>query len=263
MGIEGAESLREEALAKEREEREVKGGDERKPGGAGAGDAGADGASKPPDLEARFEELKKENASLRETAAKAVKDAEGAKAYVQTLVQRIEEAANRPNPPPGPAAGIDPNDPDARAAIRERLESDPIGFMNAHFQERIRPLANFALDNQAALNRQLAADRLKDEDWADYADEVDEFMQGMPPEVRAKPGSYEAAFRFVLSKPENFEKVVAKRMNRKLEQEKGAFVERPSGGANRTPSKPVLSDVEKTIAKGMGISEEDWIANMG
>jgi len=260
MGIEGAESLNEEQESRQHEG-EARGADG-KPTGAASGDAGADGAGKP-DVAAELAAIKAENANLRETAAKAVRDAEGAKAYVQTLVQRIEEAASRGAPAPGPAAGIDPNDPDARQALRERLDADPIGFMNAHFQERIRPLASFALDNQAALNRQLAADRLKEEDWADYEAEVDEFMSGMPPEVRAKPGSYEAAFRFVLSKPENFEKVLTKRMNRKLEQEKGAFVERPSGGANRQPSKPVLSETEKAIAKGMGISEEDWIASMG
>jgi len=255
MGIEGAASLEEERSSKE----EPRGGESDKPAG---GDASPDGGSKP-DVAAELAALKEQNTQLRETAAKAVRDAEGAKAYVQTLVQRIEEAASRGTVQPGPAAGIDPNDPEARQTLRERLDADPIGFMNAHFQERIRPLASFAMENQGALNRQLAADRLKDEDWADYEAEVDEFMQGMPAEVRAKPGSYEAAFRFVLSKPENFEKVVAKRIARKLEQEKGAFVERPSGGANRQPSRPVLSDTEKAIAKGMGISEEDWIASMG
>ena len=220
-----------------------------KPGTAGASSDGTNGA----DLTARLTALETENTRLKETTEKEVRDSEGAKAYVQNLIAQVQEAANRGPAPP------DMSDPNVKESIREKLNEDPVGFMNAHFQERIRPLATFALDNQAALNRQLAAERLKGEGWDEYEGEVDEFMGAMPPEVRAKPGSYEAAFRFVLSKPENFEKVIQRRMAAKLQTEQNAFVERPSGGVNRAPAKPALTDLEKSIAKGLQITEEEYM----
>jgi hypothetical protein len=115
------------------------------------------------------------------------------------------------------------------------------------------------------MNRELAFNKFKqekiegtDKSLADiYGEEVDEFMKNMPATTRADPGAYDAAIGWVRARHVNDE--VKMRYEAKIENEKRAFVEAPSGGSGDRRVSKTLSDIEKQVAKGLGLAEDDYL----
>ena len=214
-----------------------------------------DGDKQPNKVTERLAALELENKTLRDQNEKIGKDAAGTQAYVQQLVSSLQTAASRPTPGDGNENG----DPHER--LREEMNEDPIGVLDRHFQSRIAPLANTYADNQAQLNRQLTAERLSRDEvnrelWQKYEKEVDEFMSTMPGQVRVQPNAYENAFRFVLS--QHLDEVVDLRVSKRSEAEKRAFVEPATAAVGAQPKKVDLSDLEKQVARGLGMTDEEY-----
>lgn len=203
---------------------------------------------------AELETLRAENTRLLAEHAAARKEAEGAQAYVQQMMGTLREAAANAS-----RANADGEQP----TLKDKLDADPEGVLDEHFRTRMGPLYAGYMENQSNMNRQLFADRIArdpewKEDWTKYEKEVDEFMKTVPPDVRAQPGAYERAFKFVLA--EHLDDVVKARKTRSISpQEKAAFVEGPSGAAPRERKVETLTDVEKQVAKGLGISETEYV----
>jgi hypothetical protein len=194
--------------------------------------------------------LREENLKLRQMAEKAIRDGEEAKSYVHQLMGQLQGAASAAR-----SVAAEPGVP-LNDEMREQLQQDPIGVLDAHFQARMAPMREAYLKNQDALNRQLAAERLSKQGWKDYEKEVDAFMAPVPYEVRAQPGAYESAFRIVLAN--HLDEEVEKRVAAKQRPRDESFVEPASGGPGRAKPAPILSEVEKSVAREFGMSEEEY-----
>lgn len=206
--------------------------------------------SNQPDWEKKYGEL--EN-----IAKNAVKRADDSEAYVRQLTTSLQEAAAR--------AGNRPQADEQPIDWSERIAQDPIGVLDQHFQARTAPIIASVAENNARQNRDFAFMRFSQEkipgtetSLADkYGEEVDDFMKNMPATTRAEAGAYDAAMQWVRSKHVNDE--VDMRYQAKVEAEKRAFVEAPTGGpGDRRPGK-TLSDIEKQVAKGLGLSDDDYL----
>jgi len=211
-----------------------------------------------PDPAAELAEIKAKNVELETIARGAVKKAEDAEQYVSQLTTSLTAAAERISSRPGP------NDQPAMD-IRERLAEDPLSVLDDHFRARTGPLITAVAENNAKLNQEIAKSKFKSEKIPDtdktlfdiYGEEVDQFMVNMPPETRAQAGSYEAAMQWVRSKHVDDE--VALRYQGKIEREKRTFMEAPSSGPGNGRVKPTLNDIEKQVAKGLGLTEAEWL----
>lgn len=199
-------------------------------------------------LMADLESMRAENATLRTQSTQAASDAAAARAYSEQIVASLQVAA---------AQGGNVGDRPVATDRREKFAEDPEAAVNDMFRERVAPIYGEYLKNQSTLNRQLAAERCKDKGWSEYEKEVDEFMESMDPNVKAQPGAYEKALDFV--KARNIDKEVDRMVKARLATERGAFVEGPTVGASAPrPKNSPLSDMEKQVARGLGISEEDY-----
>jgi hypothetical protein len=208
-----------------------------------------------------IDQLKERLAAAEARADAARKDSEGAQAYLQNLLGTLRTAAERPSS----SEAEPPRD------LRERITEDPEGVLDEHFRTRMGPLYNAYLQNQDLQNRELARERiyrddnLKDENgvsfWDKYEREIDSFMTGMPAEVKARPGAYERALKFVLA--QHLDEVVdsraAKLARVREARERGAFTEGPTGAAPRGKQPETLSPLEKEVAKGLGMTEQQFL----
>lgn len=191
-------------------------------------------------LKADFEALKAENVKLNEVSAKATTDAQQSQAYVRQIVERMQQAAVEP-------AGD----------IRDRMNEDPNRTLDEHFNARIAPLAKMTLENNAQTNFQIFENQMKDdEDWKMYRPEVEKFMESIPLEVKAQPKSWEKAYDLV--RINHLNEIVERKSAKQSKMEKAAFVEAPSGARPTASRKQELSDIQKQIAKGLDLTEDEY-----
>ena len=123
------------------------------------------------------------------------------------------------------------------------------------------PVIHEHLDTQAKIIRQAFIDRNKD-DWDEFGKEIDAFMQPMSMSTKAKPGSWEEGLNYIRGK--HIDKLVEKGMKAKEEATKKAQIEGRGvlvGSANGTGKRVRLTEMEKAVAKGFGMTEEEWAKN--
>ena len=222
--------------------------------------AGKEGAS---DVAARLAALEAENRTLQDVAKGATKEAEGAKAYVASLMSTLQAAAERGN---GPLAeGQEQPDPEN---MKEQFDRDPLTFMDKHFQARTAPLVSQSLEISAKQNREIARLNLSQQKlwddpdaptvWGRYGEKIDEFMSKFGPDVRSQADAYDAAVRWVRS--QHIDEELKERIAKEKERANVTFAEGASAGAGAGKKKTiVLSDAEKTVARKLGITEEDYL----
>lgn len=214
------------------------------------------------DTIAQLAKLSEENVELRKIAQGAARESEASKAYVSQLTATLQEAAVRAGNRP-PADGGPP-----QMDIRERMAEDPVAVLDEHFRARTAPLVSAVSENHARLNRELFLTRTaQNKDsitgktlWDKYGNEVDKFMGDFPAETRAQAGSYDAALRWV--RAQHLDEELVEREAARKESEKRSFVEGATAAAGGKKEKPALSDLQKTIAKGLGISDDDYTTYM-
>lgn len=206
-------------------------------------------------LAAEHEELKSRYNALENVSKGAIQRAERADATLAQMTESLRTAASRVSERSEPA-------PD----IRDQLAEDPVGVLDRHYAARTGPIVESVQENLARMNRETARIR-----WANekipgtdksvldvYGEKVDEFLGNLPSASKANSDAYDAALKWV--RGENFEGEMQMRLAAIKEQEQRAFAEGPSSAATGAPVKKTLTDVERTIAKGLGVSDEDYIS---
>jgi len=183
-------------------------------------------------------------------------DADQAKRYLVDLVARLgqNEAANQA-PAQQQSQDATPEE------LLQEFKDNPVGLLDRHFAARMGPILHDHLDVQAKMNRQAFIDRNKD-DWDDYGKEVDAFMSPMSMSTKAKPGSWEEGLNYIKAK--HIEQIVEKRMKAKEEADKKSQLEgrgSSSGGGAGRGGRYRMSELEKSVAKGFNMTEEEWIKN--
>lgn len=213
------------------------------------------------DPKAEIERMRAENEELRTLTRNTLKRATDAEGFVQNLTGKLEEIAARRGD--GPTSHVDPNE--IRDRVRERINEDPMSVLDEHYRSRTAPLVERFQEQQGQTNRQLFMARMSNSEEGrevlkDYMEEVDGFLKDFGPEHRAAPDAYDAALRWVLSKPDNFQKEVERRVRKEREKEKTHFTEAGTSG-ERAPreTKRELTALEKEVATGLGLSEEEYI----
>ncbi len=187
-------------------------------------------------------------------AQAAMKDADQAKRYLVDLVARMGQNAEAQNAAPAQVEAS------AEDLIQE-FKENPVGLLDRHFAARMGPVLHEHLDTQSKIIRQAFIDRNKD-DWEEFGKEVDAFMQPMSMSTKAKPGSWEEGLNYIKGK--HIDRLVEKGIKAKEEAEKRSQLEGRGtlvGGANGSQRRVRLTDMEKAVAKGFGMSEEEWIKN--
>lgn len=232
-------------------------------GGEGSGDSTNSGTTtQQATNEPSAAELAAQLAQARQEAAAAQREKEGTQAYLQNLLNTLNVAA---------ASRGNTEGAEQARSLAEKLAENPELALDEHFRSRMGPIYNTYLQNAEMTNRELARERLsrdenlKDADgksfWDKYEKEVDDFMKSMPPEVKARPGAYERALKFVMA--DHLDEVTEARAARISKQrearERGAFVEGPGGAAPKSRSPEGLTQLEKEVAKGLGMSEAQFL----
>lgn len=213
-----------------------------------ASGAPAGGSATPPELPEEFK-----GKSPQELAAMLTAEREGRKKFETEMTGKFDQLSRTilDNSPKKVAA--DP-DPEEEKPPNPRL--DPEGYYNHLHRKNVAPLAREAFERFADIERDRAKVRFKDFDK--YGDEIDAMVNQLPPELKAKRGSYETAYRIV--KSQKLEEMEAKQEGR----EAAGFAESPS-----TPQRPKdtprreYSDKERLVMKEFGMSEEEYTKFQG
>lgn len=183
-------------------------------------------------------------------------DADQAKRYLVDLVARLgqNQVDNGSN------AAAESTDASPEDLIEE-FKANPVGLLDRHFAARMGPVLQEHLEDRGKMNRQYFIDQNKD-DWEEYGKEVDAFMSPMSLSTKAKLGSWAEGMNYIKAK--HIDQIVEKRMKAQKEAEKKGLLEgrgASAGGSNGGRGRYRLSDLEKSVAKGFGMTEEEWIAN--
>lgn len=190
--------------------------------------------------------------ALRAEVQQARAEAESARRFTAALVANLTPTAPAADP-----AAVD-------AQFREQLEKDPRAAISQAFEERMRPLVAEQLHLQAQSAYATVDEKFrKSEDphdrreWQQYGPEVQAFMRDLPPDVRATPDQWTAAFDLIRSR--HIGDVVKGRATANVEAERRATLEGASGARGGLPAKNTLTPQEEKMAKTLGLSREEWI----
>lgn len=256
-------------MATSREDQDAASGTKPDSTGTGEGDSGDKKPEAPhteeqaPSNEEALAVARAEREEALRVAREALRQTEAAKAYVSTLTATLKDSAERiaiARQSGGGGEGYE------QQTLQERLNEDPEAVLEEHYNRRTAPIVKASLENQARIVRELAVSKLNSQKlyeggpslWERYGDEVDTFLNQFPDvSTRAAPDAYEAAIQWVRSK--HIDEEITEREKARNEAEKRAFVEGPSAGAASGPRKKVaLSDVERAVAKGLNLTEEEY-----
>lgn len=207
------------------------------------------------DLLAKIAKLEEDNKALAGQAKTASEKAERASGLMQRMLGQLEQLAQRGNGREAPERNASDSDPLSR--LKELHEEDPIAAVNELFNMRMGPLINQQNQNMAVPNREGARERAAKAGLDKFNDEVDKFMEEMPEDVKAKPGSWDAAYRYVAM--QHIDEIVDDKV--KIIQEKASRPEGASGGMSPRPDKAALDPMEKEIMRALGVEEKDWLAH--
>jgi len=194
------------------------------------------------DLKARFEQAQQENQELRGTTQRALEEATTARAQVNLILEQIQRAASQ-------------GDASAQKAVktlRDRFDEDPVSAMNDLVTMRVGPIVQEYFGRTANTERE-AAHAKHGKQFEKYEDEIDEFMKDMPLDVKAKPGSYTAALKYVRSQHLEEELEEA----RKEERERASRPEGASAAEPRERKTPMTRE-ERDVMKAFNMDEDDW-----
>ena len=209
--------------------------------------AGA-GGTPPPPPPAPPKEFKLEDPSLPDSFK-----GKSQKEIVDMLIsQETELERMRSQPPPTPPKPSEAPQTEAeKKAAREReFINDPVGFMERHYNERTKPLTEEYFRSQATIQKEFARGSVPN--FSKYEKDIDTFVGQMPPEARANPAAYDWAYK--MARYPDLEK------QEKEWAARGGMISEGGGGpAPSPPTKVVLDEEEKVVAKRFGMSDEDFI----
>lgn len=176
----------------------------------------------------------------------ATTETEKAKAQLLERERELEEARTAKEHPPGQE--LSPGEEKARQ--EKEFVTDPIGFLDRHHQERVRPLAEKYLQDAEETQRLLAAGRIKD--YEKHKDKINEYIGKVAPEYRSQRESWDFAAKLArLDDLDKREAELAAREGLHIEEGGGAP---PEGGGKKVE----LSAEEKAAADKFGLSAEEF-----
>lgn len=195
------------------------------------------------DLREKVARLERENQEARGVAQRSLEEAAQSRGQVSVILEQIQRAAD---------AG-DRGAQQQVKTLRDEFDEDPVAAMNKLVTMRVGPIVQEYF-GRSADNERDAARQKHGKMFDKYADEVDEFMRDMPLDVKAKPGSYSAALKYVRS--QHLEEEVEEA--RKQERERASQPEGASPAeAKESRNRPVTRE-EREIMKAFDMDEDDW-----
>lgn len=199
-----------------------------------------------PKAPSEVETLKAQVEQYRQMAEKAQRDSAQAQEYVQTFIARAQMAAAQAQP-------TQPSQED----MAQMMNENPGAVLDRHFAERMGPLVERNLGIQAAQAEALFDAKFQqDEDYQAYKGELKEWMRAIPLDTKANPQAWEDALDFIRAK--HIKDIVGRRLQKQKEMDKQAFVEAPSGRPGPRTQAVELSADQKAIAKGLGLTEDEY-----
>jgi len=150
-----------------------------------------------------------------------------------------------------------PTEADRRKAKETEFVNDPVTFIDKHYDERMKPLADEYFKGQAELQYQmLKNDKERYPDFNNLDKDIRGYLEKMPVEVQANPVAIDWAYK--MSRYPVLEKIA-----RESKVREGLHSE--TGGS--TPPKPTqrkeLDTEEKAVAARFGMTEEEYIKFSG
>jgi hypothetical protein len=195
------------------------------------------------DLSEKLSRLEQENQEMRGVTQRSLEEAAAARGQVSVILEQIQRAA---------AAG-DRGAQQQVKTLRDRFDEDPVAAMNDLVTMRVGPIVQEYFGRSADNERDIARQK-HGKQFDKYADEVDEFMKDMPLDVKAKPGSYSAALKYVRS--QHLEEEVEEA--RKQERERASQPEGASPAEAKESRNRPVSREEREIMKAFDMDEDDW-----
>lgn len=195
-------------------------------------------------LAEKVAQLERHGEELRSVTQRSLEEAAQARGQVSTILDQIQRAAANAN---------DRGAQQQVKTLRDKFDEDPVAAMNELVTMRVGPIVQEYFGRTADTERDRA--RMQHGKTFDkYADEVDEFMRDMPLDVKAKPGSYTAALKYVRSQ----------HLDDEIEEAKKAERERASNPEGASPaesegrkSAPMTKD-QREVMKAFDMDEDDW-----
>ena len=145
-----------------------------------------------------------------------------------------------------------------RKALKEReFISDPVGYLEKHHAERMKPMADEYYKNQADVAFQLV--KSNKENYPEFntlEKQVKGYLDQMPVEVRANPMAIDWAYKMA-EYPE---------LKRQVKEGLVRAGLHTQGGGNPSPEpqkKLNLDDDEKVVARRFGMTDEEYIKYSG
>jgi len=195
------------------------------------------------DLAEKVSRLERENQDLKLLSQHSLEQAAAARGQASTILEQIQLAAQ---------AG-DRSAQQQVKTLRDRFDEDPVAAMNDLVTMRVGPIVQEYFGRTADTERERAR-QAHGKTFEKYENEIDEFMRDMPLDVKAKPGSYTAALKYVRSQHLEDEIEEAK----KAERERASQPEGASPAESDKDRKKPLTKDEREIMKAFEMSEDDW-----
>lgn len=82
---------------------------------------------------------------------------------------------------------------------RRSILTDPDGFMEEQFQQRLGPLVQSQVEASRSMARNYFKDKIGTDEWKEYGEEIENFVSGLSPQIQMRPEAYEQAYKIVQS----------------------------------------------------------------
>ncbi len=140
-----------------------------------------------------------------------------------------------------------------KAAREKEFITDPTGYLDKHYNERIAPLAEDYYSRQANITFELAKrDKEAYPEFVRYEKDIKAIIEKMPVDVRANPQSIDWAYKMV-EYPE------LKKQYKEAMARGGLHSESSGNPPKEQVKKRELDAEEKIVAQRFGLSEEQYI----
>jgi hypothetical protein len=179
--------------------------------------------------------------------------------YIIAMTSKLEELAAKATTEKGKKTNEELVD-----ETLEAFKDNPHAVMDAHFNARMRPILAEHLENQGSLQKEATVRRLQDKygskegvkKWEKYQDQVEEMMERMGPSAKARPWAWDEAYNYIVAR--NVDQEVEDRIKEKIKKEEESMVEATTAASSRGGASAALTENEKRVAKGLGMSEDDY-----
>ncbi len=117
---------------------------------------------------------------------------------VQQMAQRAAPAPVKPEViPKAPPTAVQPQTVQPEEPPDQHL--DPDGFMDYQFGKRLGPILQQQVTIARGQNRNFFKQSVGEEEWGKYGVEIEQFMDGLHPQVQSHPDAYQRARDIVMS----------------------------------------------------------------